>query len=372
MMLACVSASRVPSDTANSIQAMKVCQALAQTGQTVVLLVPGDPPPDAERRRLAARYGLSTPFEMRWLPVGKRRAFPWSAVRQARRLGAGLVYAWPIQAAALGLLAGLPALLEMHDLPSGTFGPLWYRLFLALPGKKRLLVITRALQAQLDRRYGTPQEAVIAPNGVDLERFAGLPDPEPARRQLGLPAALTVACTGHLYAGRGADLFLDLAQGLPQASFVWVGGRPEDVSAWQARALERGLQNVLFAGFVPNEKLPLYQAAADIVLMPYGREIGISGGTGRSAEISSPMKMFEYLAAGRAILTSDLPVLREVLDESCALFCPPGDTHAWSAALGELIRDADRRQALGQHAREAAKKYTWVERARRSLEGFVG
>jgi len=372
MKLACISASRVPSDTANSLQTMKVCQALAQTGQTVVLLVPGDPPPDSARREMAKHYGLSKPFEMRWLPVGKRRAFPWSAVRQARRLGADLVYAWPIQAAVLGLLARLPAVLEMHDLPSGTFGPLWYRLFLALPGKKRLLVITRALQAQLDRRYGTARDAVIAPNGVDLERFIGLPDPEPARRQLGLPAALTVACTGHLYTGRGADLFLELAQEFPQASCVWAGGRPEDVSTWQARVLERGLKNVLFTGFVPNEKLPLYQAAADILLMPYGQEIGISGGMGDSAEISSPMKMFEYLAAGRAILTSDLPVLREVLDEGCAIFCPPEDARAWSAALGELLRDANRRQALGQHAREAAKKYTWAERARHSLEGFVG
>jgi len=371
MKIACVSASRVPSDTANSIQAMKVYQALAQTGQEVVLLLPGEPPAEADRQDLGRRYGLSRPVDARWLPGASRPTFPWRAVRQARRLGAGLIYAWPVQAAALGLLTGKPVVLEMHDLPTGVFGPLWYRLFLALPGKKRLLVITRALQAQLERRYGVARQIVIAPNGVELERFAGLPDPEPARRQLGLPEALTVACTGHLYAGRGADLFLDLAQAFPQSSFVWSGGRPADVEAWRGRAAGRGLRNVVFTGFIPNERLPRYQAAADVLLMPYGRRIGISGGMGDSAEISSPMKMFEYLAAGRAILTSDLPVLREVLDEACAAFCPPDDPKAWTAALGGLLRDAGRRQALGRAAREMAKRYTWAERARRSLEGFA-
>jgi glycosyltransferase involved in cell wall biosynthesis len=372
MKIVCVSASRVPSDTANSIQAMKVCQALAQSGHAVILLVPGSPPPEGEGGQLAAHYGLRTSFEIRWLPVRNRRAFPWIALRHARRLGAGLVYAWPIQAGVLGLLAGLPAVLEMHDLPSGAFGPLWYRLFLSLPGRKRLLVITHALQKMLDRRYGAARDAVIAPNGVDLERFAGLPDPEAARRRLGLSPALTVACTGHLYAGRGADLFLALAEEMPQVNFLWVGGRPEDVNAWKARSLDRGRHNITFSGFVPNEQLPLYQAAADILLMPYGQEIGISGGTGHSAEISSPMKMFEYLAAGRAILTSDLPVLREVLDESCAVFCPPDDARAWAAALEALTGDPDRRRSLGRCAREAAQKYSWTARARRSLQGFEG
>jgi len=202
---------------------------------------------------------------------------------------------------------------------------------------------------------------------VDLERYASLPGPEPARRRLGLPVAPTVLCTGHLYEGRGTGLFLELAKKFPQTSFVWVGGRPADVEVWKQRAA--GLLNVTFTGFVPNERIPLYQSAADVLLMPYQSTVATSSG-GNTAEICSPMKMFEYMAAGRAILSSDLPVLHEVLDGQMAIFCPVEDAGAWESALGELLLDENRRSALGQHARLAVEQYSWVKRAQRVLEGF--
>lgn len=369
MKITCISASRIPSDSANSIQVMKVCQAIAQLSHQVVLLVPGIPPHDFD---LQAHYGLQTTFPLEWLPERSRHLFPLIAVRRARQLGAEMLYVWPLQSATLGLLAGLPVVLELHDLPSGAFGPLWYWLFLHLPGKKRLLPITEALRGALERLYRNPlrqDQVAIAPNGVDLERYGNLPDPETARSALGLSPGLTVACTGHLYAGRGADLWLDLAAAFPRVNFLWVGGRPTDVDEWRRRASAARLDHVTFTGFVPNARLPLYQAAAEVLLMPYGRAITTSSG-GNSSEICSPMKMFEYIAAGRAILTSDLPVLREVLDETCAAFCPPEDSQAWRNALSELLIDPERRQALAQNARNRAMQYAWVERARRTLAGF--
>jgi glycosyltransferase involved in cell wall biosynthesis len=212
-----------------------------------------------------------------------------------------------------------------------------------------------------------PEDVVIAPNGVDLERFASLPDPAAARRQTGLRAAPTVMCTGHLYAGRGADLFLALAESLPRAQFVWVGGRREDIAEWKQRARS---DNVTFTGFIPNRELPLYQAAADILLMPYSRSIMGSSGTADSAAVASPMKMFEYMAAGRAIVTSDLPVIREVLDEDCAVFCQPDDPGDWRLVIESLLEDQHHRTRLGERAREQVQGYTWVARARRILSGF--
>jgi glycosyltransferase involved in cell wall biosynthesis len=366
MRIVCISSAQVPSDTANSIQVMKVCQAFVQIGNEVTLLVPGDQPSAPSSQQLMEHYGLQRTFPIHWLPARARRLFPWEAVWQARRLEADLLYVWPLQSAALGLLAGMPSMLELHDFPSGRFGPLWLRLFIALPGHKRLLPITAALS----RLLGLPaNRTVIAPDGVDLERYASLPNPEPARRALGLPSAPTVLCTGHLYEGRGAGLFLALAEKFPQAGFVWVGGRPADVETWAARATAQALANVTFTGFVPNERIPLYQSAADVLLMPYQRTVATSSG-GNTALICSPMKMFEYMAAGGAILTSDLPVLREVLDETAAVFCPPEDVEAWELALGGLLNDEEQRQALGQRARRLVQQYSWIERSQRVLENF--
>ncbi|HTX93300.1 MAG TPA: glycosyltransferase [Anaerolineales bacterium] len=369
MRIVCISASQVPSDTANSIQVMKVCQAFARMGHEVVLLVPGAQPRSLKPEALQKHYGLQTLFTIEWLPTRSRRLFPWAAVRHARRLEADLLYAWPIQSAALGLLSGMSCMLEMHDLPSGSFGPLWFRLFVSLPGRKRLLPITEALRGVLARKFGAlpSGQVIVAPDGVDLERYTSLSDPAAARRELGLPKVETVLCTGHLYAGRGADLFLALAGKFHQVSFIWVGGRPDDVEAWKTRAAGLSLSNVLFTGFVPNERIPLYQSAADVLLMPYQRSVATSGG-GNTAEICSPMKMFEYMAAGRAILTSDLPVLHEVLDDSMAVFCPLDDPDAWEPALRGLLADEKRRHELGRNGQAAAGRYSWTERAKRSLQ----
>jgi len=364
MRIVCVSLSKIPSDTANSIQVMKVCQAFGQLGHEVILLVPGPRPKDLLPATLLRHYGLQTLFTIEWLPVRQRRMFPWTAATRARRLGADLLYAWPIQSAVLGLLAGQPSMLELHDIPRGYFGPLWLQLFLTMPGRKRLLPITDALRRALNLPAA---QTVTAPDGVDLERYSFLPIPAAARSELNLPDARTVLCTGHLYAGRGADIFLTLAGKFPATSFVWVGGRPDDVATWRKCAVD--LANVTFTGFVPNDRIPLYQSSADILLMPYERTIATSSG-GNTANICSPMKMFEYMAAGRAILTSDLPVLHEVLDEDTAVFCPPEDGRAWEEALGELLADENHRKELGQHARSVVERYSWLERARRSLAEF--
>jgi glycosyltransferase involved in cell wall biosynthesis len=106
-----------------------------------------------------------------------------------------------------------------------------------------------------------------------------------------------------------------------------------------------------------------------VLLMPYARTIAGSSG-GNSAEICSPMKMFDYLAAGRAILSSDLPVIHEVLNEQNAAFAPPEDLDGWSVALKRLLEDAPLRLKLGAQARRDAQAYTWQARARRALEGF--
>jgi glycosyltransferase involved in cell wall biosynthesis len=158
-----------------------------------------------------------------------------------------------------------------------------------------------------------------------------------------------------------------LAKSLPQAQFVWVGGRPEDIENWKQR-LES--DNVTFTGFIPNRDLPLYQAAADILLMPYSRSIMGSSGSADSAAVASPMKMFEYMAAGRAIVSSDLPVVREVLNEKNAVFCKPDDVGDWRLVIESLLNDSPRRMQLGEHARGDVQGYTWVARAQRIMKQF--
>jgi len=367
MNIVAIAGSTIPSDTANSLQVMKACQALVQIGHGVTLLVPGSPNTSVD---LQKHYGLQVGFPIEWLSSSSRRRFTWDSVRRARALNADLLYSWFPQSAVFGLLSKLPVIFEIHIQPTGLFGPLWHRAFANLSGRKRLVSITRALVNMLEREFHMhfpSAEVVIAPNGVDLERFASLPDPVAARRQIGFREAPTVMCTGHLYAGRGAELFLSLAKSFPRAHFVWVGGRPEDIDTWKRRIASG---NVTFTGFIPNQELPLYQAAADVVLMPYSRSIMGSSGSADSAAVASPMKMFEYMAAGRAIVSADLPVIREVLNEKNAVFCEPDNDESWKLEIESLLDNTTRRLELGHQSRRDVEGYTWVARAQRIMNNF--
>ncbi len=373
MNIVATAGSTIPSDTANSIQVMKACAALAQLGHNLTLIVPDNR--QSKILDLKSHYGLQTDFPIEWLTASNRRLFTWQAVQRARALKPDVLYTWFPQSAVFGLLYNIPTIFEAHIQPTGVIGPLWHRAFANNHRRKRVASITRALVDKLILDYHMrlqPDEIVIAPNGVELERFATLPNsPEPARQTLNLPSAPTVMCTGHLYAGRGADLFLALARSIPSAHFIWVGGRPADVTEWQAKAAALNITNLTFTGFVPNQDLPLYQSAADILLMPYSRSIMGSSGTADSASVASPMKMFEYMAAGRVIVTADLPVIREVLNEESAVFCEPDAVAEWKAEVESLLLDAPRRLGLGRSARESVQGYSWLARAERILDGFL-
>jgi len=392
--IAVIAPTYLPARRANTFQVMKMTQSFVELGHTTHLAVPGIPAggfgQKPEWKQLASHYGLRYAFPIEWLPVNswmRRYDFGLRSVRWARSWGAELLYTRLPQAAAIASRSGLGTILEVHDLPQGSLGPRLFRWFLTGKGARRLVVITQALADDLERKLGAPAPSaftVIAPDGVDLERYAELPPPEVARRDLLAnpeylpdeadaqlsPDRFTVGYTGHLYPGRGTDMLLNIAKELPEVLFLLSGGEQDDLTHLKHQVQARSLENVLTTGFVPNAELPRYQSACDVLLMPYQQHVSASSG-GDIARYLSPMKLFEYLACGRAILSSDLPVLREVLNTENALLLPPGDVDAWVAALRELQANPERRACLAKNARRDAEKYAWQARARRILEGIA-
>lgn len=374
MRIAAITNSRIPSTTANSLQAVKVCDALVQAGHEVRLFAPAEAP-STGWEHLAGHYGVRHPFEILWLPSSRRLRrldFVWYAQAAARRFRPNLIYTWLPQSAAVGVWLQMPVVLEMHADVAGHLGAWWLRQFWKSGRRQRLLVTTQALRTALERSTAMsfPEAAVqIAPNGVDLDRYTNLPRPDEARDRLHLDSGLTVGFTGHFYPGRGMGLLFEVARRLPSLNFLWVGGTPDAVHEWRAKLEAVRCTNVRLTGFIDNSSVPLYQAAADILLMPYGHSVAASSGQD-IGEVINPMKMFEYMAAKRAIITSDLPVIREILDESRAVFCPPDDVPAWKSTIEELARDAVRRETLAVNARREVEKHTWLARAERAVRNL--
>ena len=378
MKIALITNSRIPSLTANSIQAMKVAQALMQLGHDLRMFAPAEVEP-ATHESLLTHYGLRLSPRLELLPSIKRIKrfdFIFHAQRAAQNFGAELIYTWLPQSAVLGLWSGYPVVLEMHADNSGKLGAWWMRQFWKSNGRKVMTVTTSALRNALERstKLQFKKEAVLlAPNGVELEKYDGLPNPVEARRQLNLPDGLTVGFTGHIYPGRGADLLFALAKEMPRVNFLWVGGTPELVAHWRGELQRAQMTNVTMTGFVKHESIPLYQAAADILLMPYSRSIQASSGQD-IAEVINPMKMFEYMAAGRAIVSADLASIREVLNEGSAVLVEAGNFEKWKVEIESLLSDEPRRLALGIQARNALRvsKLAWVKREEMVMERIRG
>ncbi|HEY9077505.1 MAG TPA: glycosyltransferase [Anaerolineaceae bacterium] len=374
MKIACIATSTIPSRTANSIQVMKACHALAQEGADVCLWTPGNT--SLSFSEFADLYGLQTEFSVRWLPTSRQLRkydFIWRAYQAARKWGMDVLYTWIVQDALLAVRDAIPTVYELHGPPTGRLAPLLTRWLVKTKSQKRFVFITLALKKQVEKQLHLripSGESILAPNGVETERYADLPDPVKARAHLGLPQGLTAGYTGHLYAGRGMNLLLELARRLPSLNFLWVGGNPEDVNHWKTMFSNAGITNTYLTGFVDQKSLPLYQAACDILLMPYERKIAGSSG-GDSTDYCSPMKMFDYMASGRAIVSSDLPVIHEILNHSNAILCAPEDPEDWEKALISLLSDPTRRDQLAQQAQADAQKYSWRQRERSILDSLL-
>jgi len=379
MRIALITNSRIPSLTANSIQAMKVAQALMQLNHDVRMFAPKEAE-SITHDSLLTHYGLKLAPEIEFLPSIKplkRLDFIFHAQNAAKKIGADLIYTWLPQSALIGIKSGYPVVLEMHADVSGKLGAWWLSQFLKADGKKLMTVTTQALKNALENSTKlklSPEAVLIAPNGVELEKYVKLPSPSEARNQLNLKQGLTVGFTGHIYKGRGADLLFELAKQMPQINFLWVGGTPELVTFWKNKLHEANVLNVTMTGFVKHDVIHLYQAAADVLLMPYSSSISASSGQD-IAEVINPMKMFEYMASGRAIVCADLPSIREVLNEGNCVFVSAESREQrvenWKAEIEKLLADESLRMKLGSQAQEDVEQFSWVKREERILNKFI-
>jgi glycosyltransferase involved in cell wall biosynthesis len=164
---------------------------------------------------------------------------------------------------------------------------------------------------------------------------------------------------------------LEAARTMKQVQFICIGGRDFEVDHYVGLVHASGLNNVQFLGYVPNSKLPNYLSSADILIAPYTRECQAIDGM-RTIEYASPLKLFEYMAAGKPIITSNVGAIPEVIEhERNGLLVNPGSVREFIAAVDRLLTDQNLAQRLGRAAREDSFAYSWEARCSRILT-FAG
>jgi glycosyltransferase involved in cell wall biosynthesis len=172
---------------------------------------------------------------------------------------------------------------------------------------------------------------------------------------------------GHLYSGRGIEIIEELARNHCKYIFLVYGGNEKEISYYRNRVQS---ENLIFMGHVSPLNAQSLMIHMDILLMPYQESVSIGIGDIDTSKWMSPMKMFEYMSCGVPIISSDLPVLREVLKhEYNSLLVTPNDINEWSIALERVANSLELEEILGHNAyKDYQEKYTWEIRARAFLK----
>jgi glycosyltransferase involved in cell wall biosynthesis len=381
---------RVPTEKAHGLQIFQNCEAFADAGIEVTLWAARrwNTPELRGIQDPFAYYGVKANFKLRRLlsldllmlvtRVSWRSAllfyiqeftFTISALSAAIFSRADVYYSRDTLILLLLSFFKRGLAYEAHSLAQGRVGKLLQKLTVRRVGT--VIGITSALRQGLVAMGAKPERAMVAHDGVRRERFENLPSRTEARRELGFPEdAFIVGYIGRLHTmamDKGVSLLVEaLANawsrpgGFP-SSLALVGG-PDDMAETlrqQWLALDMDEKRFLYLGHMPPEFVPLCLSACDVCAMPFPW-------TEHFAYYASPIKLFEYMAARRAIVASDLPAWEDVIKhEEHALLVPPSDVRALADAITRLHHDPLLRQTLAENAyQQVMAHYTWEARAK--------
>jgi len=361
-----------PATKASGIQVMQMCAAFASVGAKVKLVALEPNNGILSATGLQQYYNVLPNFEIKQLPRsnGPRPfdMFQLQAILKEREKSI-LCYTRgrDVTAPILGLMLGMHAIVEVHGKPASLKERLMLRLLQSHP-RGMIVAITNSLRDLYINQMGfAHNRLVVAPSGVDTTRFNTNMSAKDARKQLNMEHGTWIVYVGGLYKGRGLDILFESATKLAVKVMIVGGHNSEEVCKWKHKARTLGAHNVHFAGYQAPERVPLYLAASDILIMPYEKHVYTPSGEDTSSW-ASPMKLFEYMAASRPIIASDIPMLRELLtDEHNALLVSPGSTISLNAAISRLINSPELGHHIATNARTDVGKHTWIARAQHTI-----
>lgn len=369
MKILYISNQRIPTEKAYGLQIAKMCEALADLGQEVTLLVPTRR--NSIKEDIFDYYNVRRNFKLKrvWAP-------DWYLPGRLDRLAFEIKMFFSAFILAWSVWRGQYDIIYSRD-----EWPLWflsfcrrnlyfeahkfsgYKKFIYQKLKRtKLVVITKGLEQDF-RRFGF-KNILVASDGVDLEEFSLSISQEEARKKTSLPLDKKIIMyTGHLYDWKGVDVLIEAMPDLPEGCLlVLVGGTKEDLTIYSRKIKDLGLASKIFLlGWWPHRQIPYFLKAADVLVLPN------KAGDPISERYTSPLKLFEYLASGRPIVASDLPSLREILNENNAILVKPGDAQALAEGIKLVLSDKVLAIRISQKALENVKRYSWRERTKNIL-----
>lgn len=360
-----VAESIIPSRAANSVHVMKMCEALAMLGHKVVLFVP-----KYHHNLLEETDDVYKFYKVK--PLFKIIKIPWFKFKGSKYLYSillaftiwlkrrGVIYSRDFYTSVASVYLGLDVIHEFHRTPiykEGLLGEIIDKFYKSRYLKKIVVISDVLKQIFVSEGFKDTQLLVshdagsIPINSTKIE----------------LKTSNNVGYLGHLYKGKGMEIIKEVAALLPKVNFHVIGGNIADINYWKTKQVP---VNIHFHGFIPQEKISKYLSALDIYLLPNQKSVNIWGD--KKVDIgayTSPLKLFDYMGHKKPIIVSNISVLREVLNESNAIFCDPEKPEDWAQSIEFLLANPEHGTKLASKAFEDFKNnYTWNIRAKYILD----
>lgn len=343
---------RLPTEKAHGIQIMKTCEAFTTNGAKVTLLVPSqrgdiqtDPFTYYNVERNFKIIQVYCPDLVRFGKFGFILMNIWFSQICS-------VYTWKIKPDVV-YSRDYFLLLDQYLLP---FKKVWevhdglWNNFIKYMKVDGIVTISQGLK-NFFKEHGK-KNIIVAHDAVDLSEFN-----TQEKSDLDLPAnEKIIMYIGHLYGWKGTDTLLAASKEI-KGKLVIIGGVDHEV-----RKLQKEYPHVIFKGYIPYTELPKNQKRADLLVIPN------SGKSDISRLYTSPLKVFAHMASGVPILASDLPSLREILNDSNAYFAEADDAQSFAEKINYVLDHQGEATTKAQKAFQDVRQYTWENRAKIILD----
>lgn len=367
----------VPDACPEAMQILQTVDGLAQVGCEVILATP-QPRSGCRAEQVLGRPAhegivfrhLSDLRGHRWLPLRSGRLFYRAACRlvgELHGIDGILVRNLKLAEALLALPKRPPIVFETHEVFARTFAedrpqPAWKdrRKLAALRRREGgvyersdgIAALTQWLLDDLRDEYGVTTPGIVVPDGVDLAAAQAVT----AKPAWSDPPELLYL--GSLHPWKGVGRLVAALPRITDARLVIAGGPPARIVELERQAALLGVAGrVRFLGSVPPERRFQVIADADVCLLPLTD-------TSIGSRYTSPLKLFEYMAAGKPIVAADVPALRSVITDGVdGVLAPVDDERRLAAAINGVLGDPAGARALGTAARRRAGDFAWTERA---------
>jgi glycosyltransferase involved in cell wall biosynthesis len=242
---------------------------------------------------------------------------------------------------------------EAHNIPNNKkyYLKYWKKCY-------RIVTISGGLKKELVKLGIPDKKILVAPDGVDLGDFENITsDKKELRGDLNLPLDKNIIMyTGHLYGWKGTQVLAESAKYLSnQEMIVFVGGTEKDIKEFKKENKDNRIISII--GRKPRSDIPKYLKAADVLVLPN------SGRSDISRLYTSPLKLFEYMASNTSIVASNLPSIKEILNNNNSVLVKADNSKDLAGGIKKVLQNKDFANKIANQAYGDVQGYSWQKRA---------